>query len=439
MKKNFFIGASFIVMMLVFTECKKNDFPGTTAKKYTADVAVAWMKMHIKLSMTTAGFNSVVTDRSFGYAGLALYESIVPGFIECNSLLPQLGSMNLLPAKDKKLYYWPASANAAMALITKDLFANTSVANMASIDSLEKVFADQFQSDATVDQLHNSVDYGRLVAAAIFEWSKTDGAHEPYKHIIDPTYVPPVGPGLWIPTPPLSGPPVFPHWGSNRSFISNIAAATQPDPPLSYSEDVKSSFYQMVNELYTASLSLTPADSVTAKFWADIPGNLNVPAHATNILTQLIVLNNFDLQDAAMAYAKHGIAVNDASISTFKTKYTYNLLRPISYIRNVMGHTTWNSVLPNPSHPEYTAAHAVVSSASAAVMEKIFGKNYHFTDHSYDAVYGARSFNSFEDYAKEAANSRFLAGIHYSPSCAAGLIQGRKVGDMVNKLKLKNL
>lgn len=193
----------------------------------------------------------------------------------------------------------------------------------------------------------------------------------------------------------------------------------------------------MVNELYTISLSLTHEDSTVAKIWGDQPGNLNVPAHATNILTQLIVLNKLDLYSAAAAYALHGIAMNDAAISTFKTKYTYNFPRPITYIRKVMLKSDWNSVLTTPPHPEYSAAHAVVSAASATVLENIFGKNYKFTDHSYDGSYGARSFNSFADYAAEAGHSRLLAGIHYGPSIATGLIQGKKIGEMVNKLKVK--
>ena len=194
----------------------------------------------------------------------------------------------------------------------------------------------------------------------------------------------------------------------------------------------------MVNELYTISLSLSHEDSTVAKIWGDQPGNLNVPAHATNILTQLINLNKLDLYEAAAAYALHGIAMNDASISVFKAKYHYNLLRPITYIRNVMQVSTWNSVLPTPPHPEYPAAHAEISAASAKVLERIFGKNYKFTDHTYDDSYGSRSFNSFEEYAKEAGHSRLLAGIHYSPSIATGLAMGYKVGDMVNRLKVKN-
>ena len=193
----------------------------------------------------------------------------------------------------------------------------------------------------------------------------------------------------------------------------------------------------MVNGLYTTSLSLSHEDSIIAKFWGDQPGNLNVPAHATNILTQLIIKNNFNLGEAAAAYALHGIALNDASISIWKTKYHYNLLRPATYIRNVMGHTTWNTVIPTPPHPEYSAAHSGISAASAVVFEKIFGVNYSFTDHSYDATYGARSFNSFDDYAKEAGRSRLLAGIHYLPTIAVGLTQGKQIGNKVIQLRLK--
>lgn len=430
--------AIFVLLIVIFAGCKKHDFPGTPAGHYSADVATDWMKLQIRLTRSTPGFNSVVSNRSFGYAGLTLFESIVPGIKGGKSVLPQFGASAIAPAKISALYYWPASANAAMASITKNLFANTSAANMLSIDSLEAAYTAKFKSRATNEQLQNSVTFGQSVAAAIFDWSRKDGSDAPYLHITDSTYIPPSGPGLWIPTPPAFGLAVLPHWGNNRSFIPGIAAATQPEAPLAYSEDAKSPFYQMVSELYNVSLSLTHEDSTTVKFWADgIPGNLNVPAHATNILIQLVELNKLDLENAAIAYAKHSIALYDASISSFKTKYKYNLIRPVSYIRNVMGHTDWNSVIVTPSFPEYTAAHAVVSAASATVLESIFGKSYSFTDHTYDASYGARSFSSFDNYAKEAGHSRVLGGLHYSPSVATGLAQGRKVGTRVNQLRLR--
>jgi PAP2 superfamily len=425
----------FTIVIAGFSNCKKHNPPND--KKYPADVANTWMQMHMQLTKTTAGYNSVVSQRSFGYAGVTLYAALFPAISNGGSFMPQIGGTDVIADKDRKEYFWPASANAAMAMITREFFESTSPANKFSIDSLEASFNAKFRNEASEKKIQNGIDYGHKVAAAIFGWSKTDGGHEAYKHVVDPSYIPPAGPGLWIPTPPAFAPPVHPHWGANRSFTPNSAALSQPDPPLAYSESDKSSFYAMVNELYTISLSLSHEDTIIAKFWGDIPGNLNVPAHATNIVTQLINAEKMNLYEAAAVYAMHGIALYDAGISVLKTKYTYNLLRPVSYIRNVLQKPLWNTVIPTPAHPEYTAAHAVVSAASATVLEGIFGKNYKFSDHTYDAVYGTRTFNSFEDYAKEAGRSRVLAGIHYSPSIAAGLIQGRKVGDMVNKLKLK--
>jgi hypothetical protein len=414
--------------------CRKIDLHASP-QKYPADVAVAWMQLHTRLTLTTPNFNSVVSDRSFGYAGLTLYESIAAGIGDGESFLPLLSGGPVLTAPKSRTLFWPAAMNSAMALITKDLFGNASAGGLASIDSLEAYFNGQFQGHVGDADLKNATDYGRMVATGIFEWSRTDGGHEAYLHVTDTSYHARVGDGLWIPTPPAFGAPIHPYWGKNRSFVPDIVGKTPQNPPTPYSADVQSPFYAMVNELYTLSQSLSSTDSTTARIWADnVPGNLNVPAHATNILTQLVVLNHLDLESAARAYALHSMAMYDASISVFHAKYQYSLIRPISYIRNVMGHTNWNSVVPTPPHPEYTAAHAVVSGASAAVLEGIFGKNYRFTDHTYDNGYGARTYASFDDYAKEAARARILGGLHYGPSLALGLAQGRKVGEFVNAL-----
>ena len=189
----------------------------------------------------------------------------------------------------------------------------------------------------------------------------------------------------------------------------------------------------MVNEVYTISLSLKPEDETTVMYWA----NSNGAVHLTNIATQLIVLKGLSLEEAALVYAKHGIAISDALISCFKTKYQYNIIRPISYIRNVMGRSNWDAVIPTPPHPEYSSGHAVVAEASSVALESVFGENCSFTDHTQAGFYGPRSYNTLAEYAAECAWSRILAGIHYHPTADDGLIQGKKVGDLVNSLPFK--
>jgi len=437
MKKVSTYALFFVLLTVLIAACNKTDFQGPPAKRYSADVATAWIKLQMQLTKTTAGFSPGVTGRSFGYSGLTLYESIVPGMPGYQSVALQLGAPIPSQAYNfKHSYYWPASANAAMASIIKNLFINTSAANKYSIDSLESAFTTKFQQDAGTEELNRSADFGRQVAGAMFEWSKTDGGANDYLNLPS-GYVPPVGPGLWIPTPPAFAPAAAPFSGKYRSFVKDIAAKVQVGPPTPYAESGKSDFFKMVNEVYTISQSLTHADTITVRFWADLPGQFNGPSHFTSVATQLIEKEHFALDDAAITYAKHGIALTDAGISCFKTKYTYNLVRPITYIRSVMGYPSWNTVIPTPPHPEYSSAHAVIMKATSVVLEDVFGKNYSFTDNTFSTTYGPRSYSSFSAYAYEGAWSRILGGIHYRLSAEVGIEQGKKVGDIINKIRFK--
>jgi hypothetical protein len=95
---------------------------------------------------------------------------------------PQLNGLPALPAVTPgTTYYWPACATAAMA---------TSAANKASIDSLEAANTTLYQKDRLTDELTRSADFGKQIAAAVFEWSKSDGNDN------TTPYTPPVGVGL---------------------------------------------------------------------------------------------------------------------------------------------------------------------------------------------------------------------------------------------------
>jgi hypothetical protein len=427
----------FFVLIICFTllsVCKKEE--DEKQEIYPADVAIAWFNLQLRLTRGTPGFNSIVSNRSFAYLGLTLYESIVPALKKYQSIAPQLnGNLTLPSPQAGKKFYLPSSANAALASISKKLFANTTPALMGAIDSLEVSFAAQFQQKAPAGELQRAVDFGRLIADAIFEWSKTDGGHEAYKNLTSPQYTPPAGPGLWVPTPPLFAQPLHPFWGMNRSFIPNLIAQTAAAPPPVYSEVSSSDFYKAAQEIFTISQSLSREDTIVARFWADLPANYNVPAHAANILSQLIEQKKISLPEAAVLYCKHGIAGNESIIACFNSKYRFNMVRPVTYIRNVLGYATWSPLIPTPPFPEYTSAHAIVSTAMVTVLEEAFGKNFSFTDRSYEQLYGARSYASLEAYATEATISRLYGGIHYRFGAEEGVKQGKKVGQLVNGLR----
>ena len=78
---------------------------------------------------------------------------------------------------------------------------------------------------------------------------------------------------------------------------------------------------------------LTDEQKTIAEFWSDGAGATGTPpGHWIAIVSQIARDEGFSLAEAAEAYALVGIAVHDAFIGSWNTKYTYNLQRPVTYI-----------------------------------------------------------------------------------------------------------
>lgn len=440
------------VLVLVGCQTEMPVDPGSTSEvsKYDATVAVAWFDLQLRLVQNTPGFTPPVASRSFGYSGVALYEALVPGMSDRRSLVGQLNGLTSLPQPESgTTYHWPSVASSAMATITRHMFGNATDASKASIDSLAQHFEAALAAEAGQEVHARSVEYGRSVADAVYEWSKTDGGHQAYLNNFPTDYTPPVGPGMWVPTPRRSGAPLRalqPYWGQVRPFVlpkGNPNLGIDPGPPPAFSTDTASDFYKEAMEVYGVVRTLTPEQNEIALYWADDPGaTCTPPGHSVSILCQCIKAQNNKLDAAAEAYARMGIAVADAFIACWESKYRYNLLRPISYINQYID-PNWNTPVitdpvETPPFPEYTSGHSVQSGAAAEVLEGLYGRSFAFTDHTHDGIgMEPRSFGSFDEFAQEAAISRLYGGIHYRAAIERGVTQGRKIGQKVNGLKFK--
>ncbi len=425
----------YVIMAVVcFTGCKKEpgfhvDFPPSF---YSADVIDKWMTLETRIYKSATGFGNGGFARPFAYSGISAYESIDPGIL---SWKHKYNGLSGLPETDPfKKYNWPASVNATLAEINRGFFtsANLDATDLAAIDSLENALSLGFSGEKA-EVLSRSVAFGKSIADAIFAWAQTDG----FTQNNAMPYTPPVGFGLWVPTSPT--PPVAPFWGNDRRIIANSGDNDAPGAPIPYSEDPGSDFYKQVNDLYQASKVLTTDQKNQALFWRDVPG-VSTPGHWMSITQQAIRQSHSRLDKAAGAYALTGICLNDAVISVFHYKYIYLNVRPITYIHKVIGDTSWKAQFTTPNHPEYPAAHAYISAAAAEGLTAAFGNIGPLTDHTWDYLgFPARTFNTFREFALDAGNSRFYAGIHYQPSIDAGLKSGTNVGDnVVNSLSRFN-
>ena len=116
-----------------------------------------------------------------------------------------------------------------------------------------------------------------------------------------------------------------------------------------------------------------------------------------------------DAPAVARIYAVLNTAYHDMAIAIFDAKYTYWGIRPNQY------DTTYKSLIPTPPFPGYPSGHAAGAGTSSAVLEYFFPA---------DA-------KQFQQLAKECADSRFYAGIHFRTDNETALRMGKEMGKYI--------
>jgi len=374
-----------------------------------------------------------------------LYESVVPGMPQHQSLAGQLNELSSLPwAQPDEPLHWPTVANAAMAAMTRMMFPHASAENKARIDLLERnlpiKFGQDFDPVAVSAEVGNrSQTFGKLMAMALMTWARTDGGHEAWGPLrrSRQNYVPPSGAGQWSATPPTFAPALLPWWGEVRPFALKSAAECDAPPPPAYSEDPASAFHKEAQEVYRISNQATQAQRQFGLYWADDPGKTPTPAgHWVFIANDLLKTRNATLAEAAETFARLNLAMADAFIAAWHTKYTLNLLRPVTYVQLVFDSNWVPTLMDTPPFPEFPSGHSVQSGAAAAVMARAFGADTAFVDNTHnDRGWGPRTFSSFKAAADEAALSRLYAGIHFRSGVELGKVQGQCVAQKALSLK----
>jgi membrane-associated phospholipid phosphatase len=416
------------------------------ASAYSAAVATEWFQLALQLVQQTPGFSAPVASRALAYLGLSLYESVAPGLPQPASLAGQLNELDSLPwAQPDEALHWPSVANAALATMTRSMFPQASAENKARIDLLERSLPLKLGRDFDPATLSPEVStrsqtFGRLMAMALMTWARTDGGHEAWgpPQRGRESYLPPSGPGQWSATPPAFAKALLPWWGENRPFVLKRAADCAAPTPPAYSEAPGSPFHAEALEVYRIANAATQPQRQFALYWADDPGKTPTPAgHWVFIATDLLKARKASLAEAARVYAQLTLAMADAFIAAWHTKYSLNLLRPVTYVQLVIDSNWVPALMDTPPFPEYPSGHSAQSSAAAAVLAAHFGPATAFTDNTHnDRGWGPRDFSSFKAAADEAALSRLYAGIHFRSGVTGGQQQGACVARQALALEL---
>jgi membrane-associated phospholipid phosphatase len=155
------------------------------------------------------------------------------------------------------------------------------------------------------------------------------------------------------------------------------------------------------------------------------------------IALDILKSRNASIEDSVDLLARLGMAVSDAFVACWKSKFEYDVLRPVTYIKKLID-KTWEPILITPPFPEYPSGHSAQSGAAAAVLTQFFGENFAFEDKTHvREKLPVRVYKSFWDAANEAGISRLYGGIHFRAAVERGLDQGRCVGVAANALKTR--
>jgi len=145
------------------------------------------------------------------------------------------------------------------------------------------------------------------------------------------------------------------------------------------------------------------------------------------------------LLEHARILAAMDVAMADAAIGCWDTKYLYNLWRPITGIRSAgddgnaatTADTAWTPLISTPAHPSYTSGHSCVSAAAAGILAHEFGEHTRFTIESDQMPGVVRSFNTFNAALEEVKDARVFAGIHWRFDCERGQAIGAAVASYI--------
>ncbi len=297
---------------------------------------------------------------------------------------------------------------------------------------------------------NNGIAIGIDVANQIVALRKNDGAAQ--------ATIPYTGgnnPGEWRPTFPDFSPAVLAGFGSVTPFSSSVPPRNPSNPrarlqqfglngPVVFRSGTfvdQQNFVRQIGGFQNTSLTTITRNgdqTESALFWSlDRPDTFRPPGQWNEFAQQLALQKNNTLDQNALLFAQLNIAMADAGILTWDSKYTYNQLRPIQAIRqpnltldgsNTVRDQNWLPLLsyfrpdkfPNspitPAFPDYNSGHAAFGGAAGQVLINFFGNNTPFSAPSQDFPGVARSFPTISAAIEDNAASRIYGGVHLPSS-----------------------
>ena len=411
-------------------------------------------------------FGPLRTARAFAIVHIAIFDAvnaIVGDYKSYTGLPPALGG---------------ASMNAAIAQAAHDTLVELFPSQTKSFDAL---LAEDLSKIHDGRAKKDGIDLGRQAAAAILALRANDGSQYD-EEIYGNEYMLAAGLGKWrqdlISQIPIA---LGSRWAELVTPFVLIAADQfpVPPPPALNTPEYAAAFNEVKNyggcgddpvaceSEFGGSVTptkRTPEQTQIGIYWGydGTPGLGTPPRLYNQIVVQIAEQKGTDAIELARLLALVNVAMADAGLACWETKYREEFWRPITGIREAAGdgnndtveNLSWtplgapasNKMGPNftPPFPAYTSGHATFGAAMFETLRKFYRTDrirFTFVSDEFNGVTRdnqgivrpliPRSFKSLSEAEQENGQSRIYLGIHWAFDKTEGIEQGRSVADYV--------
>jgi hypothetical protein len=278
--------------------------------------------------------------------------------------------------------------------------------------------------------------WGKHVAELILKRCSDSGFNKPIPGVYSSNE-----PGKWRETPSAFRPPLMPFWAKVRPFAMTSVDQFRAPPP--HPVDSKEHADELAFVARVGPRDGADRDdyqTMSTPFWSDDLGTATPPGHWNVVAQDLARRNKLSNPESARLLALLNVALADAAISCWDTKFFYNTWRPETGIRELEAKVNPHAVvkpdfIPNlasPSFPSYTSGHSTFSGAAARSMALFFGTDDIEFSLTSDGLPGAlRHYKKLSDAQREAGMSRVWGGIHTMMDNLEGQKAGMAIAEWV--------
>lgn len=317
--------------------------------------------------------------------------------------------------------------------------------------------------------------YGQKVAEMLLALRMNDGSadcqayqpkQDPGKHRVDPLN----------PTQSF----LTPFWGEVMPFaLPSAEAYLAVPPPALDSSQYEIDFNDVKEKGALTGSTRTPDETTIGLFWAyDGAQKLGTPPRLYNQMVRAIAIQKYNtLEQNVRLFALINMAMADAGIQCWLSKYRYELWRPVVGIREAdpgwgptglgdgnsgtEGDPYW---LPlgaprtnqpgaknfTPNFPAYPSGHATFGAATFDMVRLFYGTDNIAFDFVSDELDGEsvdvdgsirtrykRSFNRLSDAINENGRSRVYLGVHWQFDADGGIQSGKQISEYIYNNQLR--